>query len=58
MDIEVGDIRQQPENPQKPQHYDNNHHAIQERLYGSLHGKVIVDEPQKHADDHQDYDHG
>ena len=52
-----GEVPQQAENVQQPQDHGNDHDGVQNRLYGSRHRDVPVDESQKDADDdqHQHY---
>jgi hypothetical protein len=45
----VGEFTNEPKNAQEPQNHDNDYDTIQDRLNGSRHGNVIVDEPEKNT---------
>ncbi|MCK9296907.1 MAG: hypothetical protein M0P70_17720, partial [Desulfobulbaceae bacterium] len=42
-----------PKGAQQPENHCNNHHGIQNFLYGLFHRYVGVDQPQNHPNDNQ-----
>src|SRR5690349_12833226 len=49
-DPKLGDVFQQSEDVQEPQHYNDDDHRIENRLDGARHRNVGVDEPEQNAD--------
>jgi hypothetical protein len=48
--VNPGQRVKEPEYVQKPQHYGNDHNAVENGLDGSLHGDKPIHQPQQDAD--------
>jgi hypothetical protein len=52
-----GDGMKQSENIQEPQNYDDDRDGIQDRLDGSCHRDVTVNQPEEYPNDDQDQEY-
>ena len=56
-DSDLVEFTNEPKNAQEPQDYGNDYDSIQDRLNGSRHGDVGIDEPEKNTNYDQDQHH-
>ena len=52
-DSDVGEVRDQAEDLQKPKHNYDNDYSVENAFDGGLHGDVAVDKPENNSDDYQ-----
>ena len=45
----------EPEYVQQPQHYGDDYNAVENRLYGSLHGDEAIYQPQQDTHHYQNF---
>ena len=50
---DIGEIRDQAEDLEKPKHNDDNDYGVENAFDGGLHGDVAVDKPENNSDDDQ-----
>jgi len=53
--MDHGEGIEKSKNIQEPQNYDNDHNAIQDRLDGSRHRHVAINQPEENTNHDQDH---